>query len=95
MRRLAAICVFAAMVGCSSLSGLPGEQTIQGRIDELDRAGGVVRLVGGTVISVPPNISTVPLTSGDEVTIAYRLDPNGKKVMTAVWIEASPGDQGM
>ncbi len=95
MGRVATICVLVALVGCSSLRGMSGQQTVQGRIAELDRAGGVVRLVGGMVIWIPPNISSGPLEPGEEVTIAYRLDPSGRKVMTAVWVNASPNDSGM
>jgi hypothetical protein len=49
----------------------------------------------GTVISIPPKISSVFLEPGQEVTIAYQLDLNGRKVMTAVWVNSSPNESGM
>ncbi len=95
MRSIALTCVLAAVIGCSRFQGIASQRTIEGRIAALDRSGGVVRLVDGTVISVPPDISTVPLEPGQEVTIAYYLEPSGKRVMTAVWVDSSPNESGM
>ncbi len=92
MKKLATLCVLVAVIGCSTLKGPTGQQTIQGRIDSLDRGRGIVRLVDGTTVSIPPNISTRPLAEGQEVTIAYRPGPNGQKEMTAVWVNSSPNN---
>ncbi len=90
MRTVLVVGVLVAVLGCSSVAGAVTQQTVDGRIDTIDRAGGVVRLIGGTVISVPPNISTVPLEPGQQITIMYRNGPDGQKIMSSFWVEESP-----
>ncbi len=93
LKKFFGMTLVAASVGWGSMAlALAPTQTLQGQIDMLDRTAGVLRLVDGTVITIPPNISSVPLEPGEDVTIAYRVEPNGQKQMTAVWVDQSPND---
>jgi hypothetical protein len=93
MRKLFAATVMAVVLASSAAFALPPTSAVQGKVSSIDPAGKSVTLVGGESFAVAPSISTVPLRPGQEVTFVYRDGKDGRKELTAFWIDAGTGGE--
>jgi uroporphyrinogen-III synthase len=93
MKKLFAATLIAVVLASSTAFAFASPQAVQGTVESLDPNGKSVTLVGGETFAVAPNVSTVLLQPGQQVTIMYQDGRDGRKELTAFWIDAGPGSE--
>jgi hypothetical protein len=97
MKKLFVATMIATLFAASTAFALDSWQTTEGykategTVQSVDPAGQTLTLVNGMTLMIPSNISTEPLTQGEEVTVAYKDGQDGQKEMIAFWIGAGAG----
>jgi len=95
MKKLFAASVMAVVLASSAAFALESTSTAQGKVLSVDPAGKSVTLVGGETFAVATNVSIEPIHSGQQVTVMYQDGKDGRKELTAFWIDAgNSGSRG-
>ena len=87
---LAATLVVASLVGATAAFALDSETTVEGIVRSVDFTGNTVTLTDGMTLTASPRLSIEPLQPGEAVTFMYQQGAEGRKEVTAFWIDAGP-----